>query len=69
MYRLEIGKRSYRYLVGSAVVAIITPEGKKYLRKLNEIQSSAEKRIQNGTSDGRLSPDEVADYILKNGIR
>lgn len=69
MYKLEIGKLQYKYLVGPHVVAIITPKRKicKYL--LSRVQSNPSLRIQNGTADSRVSPEEVADFIVKHRLK
>lgn len=66
MYRLEVGNAKYKYLASPHVIAIITPTRKTRIFKLAEVQSNPSLRVQNGTSDARIAPEEVAIFILKN---
>lgn len=69
MHRLIIGKLKYTYLAGHHAVAIITHRGQKHQFPIEKVQSDPRFRVQNGTSDGRIAPQEVAAFILKRRIR
>jgi len=71
MYRIEIKNLKYTYLVGNYTVAIIPPSGKKHIAPLDVVRNEelAKNRIQNGTADGRISPDEVVAYILHQELK
>jgi len=69
MYRLIIGGLKYTYLASHHVVAIITDKGHKYRFRIETVQSNPKYRIQNGTADARIAPEEVAAFILKHHLR
>ncbi len=71
MYRIEIGKGIYTYLVGNHTVAIITPSRKKHIAYLHAVRDEklSENRIQNGTADGRIAPEEIVAYVLKLDLK
>lgn len=68
MYKLQLGNQTYKYLVGGTQLAVITAAGKKHLIRLAEVEDPAIERVQDGSADGRLSPAEVAEYILAEGL-
>lgn len=79
MYKIEISAPGsnrpplkYTYLVGSHTVGIITPSRKRHLLQIHEVTGRREgSRIgeNNGFADSRLSPDEVAAYVLKHNLK
>ncbi len=73
MYRIQIGKGLYTYLIGNQTVAIISPSRKKLevtFAVLKEAFAGTPiTYIQNGTSDGRIAPEEIVAYVLKYGIK
>jgi hypothetical protein len=69
MHNIEIAGLQFRYLAGIHSVGIISPRGRKYRFPLNTVQSNPRFRVQNGTSDGRVSPQEIADFILKRHLK
>ena len=72
MYRIQIGKKNYTYLVGNHTAAIIPPSGKWVEASFDAFREAAKDisviHIQNGTADGRIAPEEVVAYVLKHGI-
>jgi len=70
-YRIMFGSLKYTYFVGNHTVAILPPSKKKHLASFAAIASEelSSNRSQNGTADGRISPEEVAAYILKHNLR
>lgn len=69
MHNLEIVGMQFRYLAGIHSVGIISPRGRKYKFPLNVVQSNPKFRIQNGTSDSRIAPEEVAAFIAKHHLK
>jgi hypothetical protein len=69
LYKLEIGKLKYKYLASPHVIAIITPNRKIRIYPLEKVQSNPKFRVQNGTSDGRIAPEEVAAFILRHRLK
>jgi hypothetical protein len=69
LYKLDIGNLQYKYLASPHVIAIITPKRKKRVYKLEEVQSNPKFRIQNGTSDSIIAPEEVAAFILRRRLK
>ena len=69
-YRMLIGKGLFTYFVGNHHIAIIPPSRKKHVTRLAFVQNEelSSNRSQNGTADGRISPEEVAAYVLKNNL-
>jgi hypothetical protein len=62
----------YTYLVGTHSVGIITPSRKRYLFLIHEVSGRPEgHRLpgNDGSSDSRLHPDEVAAFVLKRGLK
>ena len=62
----------YRYIIGSTTIGIITPTNKKYFRTITEVKGnrkSADTGIDNGSCDCKLSPEEIASYVLKHKLR
>ena len=62
----------YRYLVGSHTVGIITPTRKKHLYLIAEVSGrpyGSRAGAEDGTADSRLSPAEVASFVLRNGLK
>ena len=72
MYRFSIKGAEYSYLVGSSTVGIISATShKKYFRTIEEVRGSRttpETGIQNGTSDSRLTADEIAAYVTEHQL-
>lgn len=71
MYYIEVLGLKYRYLVGIHNVGIVSPTRKRYLRRIDEVSGRAagtRTGINNGTSDSRLTPEEVAAYVIKNKL-
>lgn len=69
MYKIEVLGLVYRYIVGSYSAGIISPNRKKHLVNLSDIRDpEVADRGHNGSSDDRLTPDEVAAYVLKNKL-
>jgi len=70
---IQIGKWTYKYLVGPFTCGIVPPSGRKHLATIEEVQGdgklAATRDSQSGTGDGRLAPDEVAAYIVAKGIK
>jgi|GEM_PF-6317545 len=71
MYRIVIGKGTYKYIVGNYTIAIITPSKKKHLALLSAVRDEklSQNRTQNGTADGRISPEEIVAYVLKHDLK
>jgi|HubBroStandDraft_1064217.scaffolds.fasta_scaffold127873_3 hypothetical protein len=73
MYRIQIGKGIYTYLVGNHTIAIIPPNKKKWIKVTHDAIHEAAKDIsviyiQNGTADGRIAPEEIVAYVVKHQI-
>lgn len=72
MYRIQIGKKNYTYLVGNHTAAIIPPSGKWVKDSFDAFREASKDisviHIQNGTADGRIAAEEVAAYVLKHKI-
>jgi hypothetical protein len=72
MYHIEIGTLKYRYLVGPYTVGIITPSRKRHLLRIDVVTgrpANGRTGIENGTADNRITPDEVAEYCIKNKLK
>jgi hypothetical protein len=72
MYHIEIGTLKYRYLVGTYTVGIITPSRKRHLLRIDQVTgrpAGSRTGVNNGTADSRLTPEEVAEYVLKNKLK
>ena len=69
LYKLDIGKLQYKYLASPHVIAIITPSRRIRKFPLYRVQSNPKFRVQNGTSDGIISPEEVAAFILRHRLK
>ena len=70
MYRLEIGKMKYKYLVGNYTVGIISKQShQKYFRTIREIRGSNDPTgISNGSADSKVTGEEIAAYVLKHRL-
>lgn len=77
MYEFELnfveGKKplKYRYLPGAYTVGIITPSRKKHLFPIHEVTGRKENHRQgteNGLADSRISPEEIAAFVIKNRL-
>lgn len=77
MYEFELsfveGRKplKYRYLPGAYTVGIITPSRKKHLLPIHEVTGRKENHRQgteNGLADSRISPEEVAAYVIKHKL-
>ena len=68
MHRLVLGGLKFTYLANHHAVGIITHSGRKFVFPLKKVQSNPKFRSQNGTSDGRISSNEVAEFIIKNRL-
>jgi hypothetical protein len=70
-YRIMLGSLKYTYFVGNYTIAILPPSKKKHLAQFAAVANKelSSNRSQNGTADGRISPEEVAAYILKQNLR
>jgi hypothetical protein len=70
---IEIGKWKYKYCVGPFTVGIIPPSGHKHCATIEKVQGDGKlaetRNSQTGTGDGRVSPDEVAAYIVAQNIK
>jgi hypothetical protein len=69
LYKLEVGKLKYKYLASPHIIAIIAPSRKIRKYPLHVVQSNPKFRVQNGTSDGIISPEEVAAFILRHRLK
>lgn len=71
MYTFEIGSLKYRYVVGSYNCGIITPSRKRIMVLLADIQNPSVRvdEPKNGSADDRLSPEEVAAYVIANKLK
>lgn len=70
MNRVKVGKWEFRYVVGNHSVGIISPTRKKHHITLTELHGAPNVRngINNGMSDDRATPEQVAAYIVKNRL-
>jgi len=69
MYNIEVLGMKFRYVVGSFSVGIVSSKGKKHTVGLDDIRNpEVTCRGHNGSSDDRLTPSEVAAYVLKNKL-
>jgi len=71
MTNIEIGKLKYKYLVGTYTVGIITPSRKRHMRRIDEVSgrpANSHTGIEDGTSINRLTPEEVAAYVIKHKL-
>lgn len=66
-----LGKQpaKYRYLVGPHTIGIIPPSRQKHIVSINKVRAAwtgAEIAIdtRNGMHDARVTPEEIANYIL-----
>jgi hypothetical protein len=72
MYVIEIASQSgkplrYQYLVGSYTVGIITPSRKKHVFRIGTVTGRPfNDRLagNDGTANCRLSPEEVAEFVI-----
>jgi hypothetical protein len=71
MYRITVGKWDYRYMVGPYTVGIITPTRQKHIASIADVRQGATgpTGVTNGSADARILPDEVAEYILAQGLK
>lgn len=66
MYNIEIAGMKYRYIVGPFSIGIVTPSRKRYIVPMMDILNPfLSRHPKNGSADDRLSPDEVAAYVLR----
>lgn len=77
MYHFEIGNvegkapLKYRYLPGSYTVGIITPSRKRHVFPIHEVTGRRENHRQgteNGLADSRISPEDVAAFVIKHKL-
>ena len=72
MNRIDVAGLSYKYLVGPYTVGIICKNGRKHVASIEEVHGDgklADTRTADGELLDRVSPTEVAAYILNNKIR
>lgn len=68
MFKIEIGKLKYTYLVGAHTVGIIPPSRHKHIATIQEVRGDRKNPhtgVNNGSCDSILLPEEIAAYILK----
>jgi hypothetical protein len=77
MYKIEISANpdkpplKYTYLVGAYTVGIITPSRKRYFFPIHVVSGRPfGSRIgeNDGFADSRLSPNEIAAYVIKHRL-
>lgn len=69
MYHFDIGKLHYKYLVGPYTVGIITPSAQKHFRTIREVRGDRPELVNfDGSSDNRLTAEEIAAYVLKHKL-
>ncbi len=63
----------YRYLVGPYNIGIITPLRNKHIVTIPVVRAAwkgAPIEVRsNGMHDQRVTPEEIANYIIRNGIK
>jgi len=72
MNNIEIGTLKFKYLVGTYTVGIITPSRKRVVLRIDEVSgrpANSRTGLNNGTCDSRLTPEEVAEYCIKNRLK
>lgn len=70
MYHIEVGGLKYLYLVGPYTIGIVTPSRKRYIVYLDKVRDPRiTDRPVNGMSDSRVTPEEVAGYVLTNRLK
>lgn len=75
MYYIEIGGKpdgtqrlKFSYIIGAFTVGIITPSRKKHVFKITEVSGRLENPRLGGNSDSRLTPDELAAFVIKHKL-
>jgi hypothetical protein len=73
MIRMQVGKWEFRYIVGPYTVGIITPTRQKYTVEIPRIvdpknRVGLESAVL-GSADNRVTPTEVANYILAHQLK
>ena len=68
MQKITVGKLQFRYIVGANTVGIITSTGKKHIPRIAEVRQESTRPANNGTPDYRVTPEEVASYIINNRL-
>lgn len=75
MYHIQIKDLSYKYVVGSVSVGIVTPGRKKHVISIQTITQNTDHLAINpcsgegaGTADTRVSPRQIAEYIITNKL-
>ena len=76
MHHVTVGKWNFRYIVGPHSVGIISPTRAKYTVPIDAVRQAA---LLNpgiatyddlpGSSDNRVSPGEIASYILAQQLK
>jgi hypothetical protein len=71
MYRITVGKWNYRYMVGPYTIGIIPPSREKHIASIADVRQGATgpTGLNNGTADARVLPEEVAAYIVAQGLK
>jgi hypothetical protein len=71
MQRITIGEWEFRYIVGPYTVGIITPTRKKHVATITEIRAAATgpAEVQDGTPDWRVTPEDIAQYVVANQLK
>ncbi len=64
----------YRYLVGPYTIGIITPTRQQHLVSIEKVRASwtgapIAADTRNGMHDRRVTPEEIANYILKARLK
>jgi hypothetical protein len=65
MIKIAIGTRVFKYLAYGSRVGIITPSRQKHIVQLSEVTGY----VIPGSSAITVSPEQVATYILKAGLK
>lgn len=67
MHRITIGRWSFRYIVGNHTVGIVPPSRKKHIATIKTVRKGVTGPTgleENGLADNRVSPEEIAAYIV-----
>lgn len=68
--KIDVGKWTFRYMVGPYTVGILTPSRKKHICSIEAITGERLRRVKPAT-DGmpdQVTPEEVARYVIANRL-
>jgi hypothetical protein len=63
MTRITVGKWDFRYIVGLNTVGIITQSRKKHIARITVVREGSNRDLTQNRE--LVSPEEVADYIIR----